>query len=139
MYVNKVFSEDKTEKVEFSLFYSEIAYISQQNEDLSYPPYPLVNYCFGFIDTNILDFLRLITLFWKWLCLHELSILILFFCRSLHNKCYWNHIVLYVLLWNALNSIDLMTLHLVGHMMGGPSAPPPGLYLTWLFLILMMS
>ena len=43
--------------MEFGLFYSEIAYISEQNEDLSYPPYPLANYCVGVVDINIFDYL----------------------------------------------------------------------------------
>ena len=43
--------------MEFGLFYSEIAYISEQNEDLSYPLYPIVNYCFGVVYINIFDYL----------------------------------------------------------------------------------
>jgi len=44
----------------------------------SYPPYPLANYWVGVVDIPICLLPRWITLSWKLLCSHKLSILILF-------------------------------------------------------------
>ena len=52
--INYILSKSRPEKEDFCLSGSEIAFISDRNEDFSCPLYPLVKSLFGVVDVHIL-------------------------------------------------------------------------------------
>ena len=54
--INYILSKSRPEKEDFCLSGSEIAYISDRNEDFSCPLYPLVKSLFGVVDIHILKY-----------------------------------------------------------------------------------